>query len=130
MAHTFRLPKKDPKKREDTPRPTPSENASGTGFAAALSGRDNWSYQCILDQRIHNGHVQYLVEWTPTWEDADSISNLDQAVADYEEMERCLEQGSINDEGRDSSSDCDCSVCGEPASEDRNEAHADGTKSR
>jgi hypothetical protein len=126
MAHTFRLPK-DPKKREDTPRPTPSENASGTGFAAVLSRRDNWSYQRILDQRIHNGHVQYLVEWTPTWEDPASISNIDQAVA---EMEGYLEEGSINDEDRDSSSDCDCSVCGEPASEDRNEAHADSTKSR
>ena len=101
--------------RADTPRPSSNEDRNvmvGEKTVALPLGTDSWSYQCLLDQRKRGDRLEYLVEWTPTWEDADSIAGLEQAVIDYEEMQRRL------DDNLDDAEDvCDCSLCSDASDE-------------
>ena len=89
--------------REDSPRPSSSEGHTVT--IAVPHNTHSWSYQCLLDRRIRGDRLEYLVQWTPTWEDADSIAELEQAVVDYEKMQRLLDDNLYDTE------DCDCSLC-------------------
>ncbi|KAF7508071.1 hypothetical protein GJ744_009653 [Endocarpon pusillum] len=45
------------------------------------------------DKHLRKGRVEYLVEWVPTWEQGDSLSNLDKAVGEYEDMQRLFDDG-------------------------------------
>jgi hypothetical protein len=69
--------------------------------------RRSWSYQCVLDKRIHGDRIEYLIERTTTWEDANSIEGLNQAVLEYEEVERDLDGTVSSDES------CHCTLCPE-----------------
>ena len=109
----FSSPSRDA--RADTPRPSSNEDhnvMAGKKTVALPLGIDSWSYQCLLDQRKRGNRLEYLVEWTPTWEDADSIADLEQAVINYEEMQRRL------DDNLDDAEDVyNCSLCSDASDE-------------
>ena len=85
--------------REDTPRPAEVSTIAEdhvTGVIRVPAEQVHWPYQCILDRRVKNGRVEYLVKWDHTWEDGDSLSNLDQAVREYEDGQGLLDGSSVN----------------------------------
>lgn len=84
--------------REDTPRPdgVSPQHDYATGVVKMPIEQVQWPYQCILDRRVINGRIEYLIKWVPTWQEGESLSNLDQAVGEYEDMQRLFDHGSID----------------------------------
>lgn len=94
--------------RQETQRPTAEKDQSTvneTRSIAVSSDRNDWSYQCLFDHRIKDGRTEYLVEWTPIWKDVDSITDLDAAIREYEELKRRLDDkiDIISDDDKDKS---------------------------
>ena len=84
--------------RGDTPRPSDVPlvgEHQATGVVRLPTEQVHWPYQCILNRRVNHGRVEYLVNWTPTWENGDSLFNLDQAVGEYEDLQRLGDESSI-----------------------------------
>ena len=57
-----------------------------------LDGKDAWYVERIINKRIRNKQVQYLVkwenypEWESTWEPVSNVKHAIDAINDYEQQ--------------------------------------------
>ncbi|CAG7722817.1 unnamed protein product, partial [Allacma fusca] len=42
-----------------------------------------WEFNKIIAERTEEGNKQYLVDWCPTWTNANELSNLQTAIDEY-----------------------------------------------